>query len=142
MVFKHTWLFLVLALWSALLHSQSAPPEFWVVGNNTGYNVVTNRQLQNVFTGSVVILPSKKPATVVMQSSTTRECQYVADMYFKGSIPALQKFWLSQVFQGRSNPPVFVDSHQDVLEYVANHEGAIAIVFSGTGTDKWLIPRE
>ncbi len=142
MVFKRMWLFLCLALWLLPLYGQTAPSTFWVIGNNTGYTTITSRQLQSVFTGSVVIFPSRKPVTVVMQGSSSAECQYVADMYFKGSVPALQKFWLSQVFQGRSNPPVFVDTHEDVLRYIANNEGAIAIVFTDSGTEKWLIPRE
>ena len=140
---KLKWLFFIsFWLFSFALLAKSSVPQYWVIGNNTGYSTISLRQLNAVFSGEVVLLPSKKPITVVLSGSDTPECQFIADLYFKGSIPGMQKFWLSQVFQGRANPPVFLSSHEEILKYVAQNEGAIAIVFSDEGVEKWLIPVE
>lgn len=122
--------------------AKTAEAQYWVIGNNTGYTSISQSQLREVFTGGVVLLPSKKPVTVVLHSSSTKECQFLADFYFKGSIPSMQKFWLSQVFQGRANPPVFLASHAEIVKYIEQNEGAMAIVFSADGIEKWLIPVE
>jgi len=134
----------IICFWliSLEMMANAAEPQFWVIGNNTGYSTISLRQLNAVFTGEVVLLPSKKPTTVVLHSSNTPECQFVADLYFKGSIPSLQKFWLSQVFQGRTNPPMFLATHAEILKYVSENEGAIAIVFSKEGIENWLIPMQ
>lgn len=134
--------FLGFWLFSLDIVAKSTEPQYWVIGNNTGYTSISKGQLREVFTGGVVLFPSKKPVTVVLHSSSTKECQMIADFYFKGSVPGMQKFWLSQVFQGRSNPPVFLASHADIVKYIEQNEGAIAIVFSKEGLDKWLIPIE
>ena len=42
--------------------------------------------------------------------------------------PALQKYWLGLVFQGRSNAPVFLNSSAEILEYVKRNQGAIGMV--------------
>ena len=39
-----------------------------------------------------------------------------------------QKHWLSLVFQGRANAPVFVKDEKEVIEYIQQHEGAIGLL--------------
>ena len=46
----------------------------------------------------------------------------------------MQKFWLSLVFQGRNNPPVFLDSDKDIISYIEKNPGAIGII-SRSNTD-------
>ena len=51
---------------------------------------------------------------------------------------AVQKFWLSLVFQGRANPPVFLDDDSDIINYVRKTPGALGVV----STNAQNIPKE
>ena len=39
-----------------------------------------------------------------------------------------RRFWLSLVFQGRANPPIYLDNNQKIIEYINENEGAIAVI--------------
>jgi len=41
-----------------------------------------------------------------------------------------QKHWLSIVFQGRANAPVFLNSEEEVLAYIRGHKGAIGLLYT------------
>ncbi|MFM2139237.1 MAG: hypothetical protein RJA57_1544 [Bacteroidota bacterium] len=66
----------------------------------------------------IIVLPSSKHPAAAAQSR----------LLYKGSFRDLQKFWLSLVFQGRYSPPVFLDSDQEVIQYVLQNKGAVGIV--------------
>ena len=66
----------------------------------------------------IIVLPSKKNISIAEISS------YI----YETSTTGMQKFWLSQVFQGRSNPPVFLDTDEEIIRYVDKNPGAIGIV--------------
>ena len=40
----------------------------------------------------------------------------------------MQKYWLSLVFQGRTSPPVFLDSDAEIIAYVLKTPGAIGVI--------------
>lgn len=132
MVFRllHTWLLVVLFSLSAISNVAGQPGvDYWVIGNTVGVEQLSAKQVENVFTGTLTLWKNGNSVTVVMHDSKSDECQKTADLFFKGSVMALQKFWLSIVFQGRSSPPVFLKTHDEIVSYVQQNEGAIAIVY-------------
>lgn len=131
MVFRllHTCLLVVLFNLSALNTAGQPRVDYWVIGNTIGTEQLSVKQVENIFTGMLTLWKNGTSVTVVMHDSKSDECQSTADMFFNGSVMALQKFWLSIVFQGRSSPPVFLKTHDEIVSYVQQNEGAIAIVY-------------
>jgi len=67
---------------------------------------------------------------VVLPAPKSPSASRVADMIYGKSVTGMQKFWLSVVFQGRSNPPVFTDTDGDMVDYVRKTPGAIGVMSS------------
>lgn len=99
-----------------------------VVANGTGQTNWTDGQIMAIFNGERTIWPSGLPAVVVLPASESDSFEKTAAWCFDTDGFEYQKHWLSLVFQGRTAPPVFVDSEQDVLEYVEEHPGAIGLL--------------
>jgi hypothetical protein len=51
----------------------------------------------------------------------------------------MHRYWLSQVFQGRTNAPVFLEKWDDIVYKVREVEGAIALVPRGTPVPSSLV---
>ena len=99
-----------------------------VVANGTGQMNWTDGQIMAVFNGEQTIWPSGLPAVVVLPASESDSFEKTAAWCFDTDGFEYQKHWLSLVFQGRTAPPVFVDSEQEVLQYVEEHPGAIGLL--------------
>jgi hypothetical protein len=66
--------------------------------------------------------------TIVLLSSKHSGCEVMAATIFGRDMKYVKKYWLNLVFQGRANPPVYLDSNEEVLNYVKKHPGAIGVV--------------
>ena len=99
-----------------------------VVANGTGQVNWTDGQIMAVFNGERTIWPSGLPAVVVLPASDSDSFEKTAAWCFETDVFEYQKHCLSLVFQGRTAPPVFVDSEQDVLRYVEEHPGSIGLL--------------
>lgn len=71
---------------------------------------------------------SGEQVIIVLPSSKHPAASALAMLLYKGTFRDLQKFWLSLVFQGRFAPPVFLDSDQEVMQFVLQNKGAVGIV--------------
>jgi hypothetical protein len=40
----------------------------------------------------------------------------------------MQKYWLSLVFQGRADPPMFFGSDEETIKFVTNNKGSIGFI--------------
>jgi len=99
-----------------------------LIGNNTGLESVSRKQLKGIFSGSQSIWNTKEQVVIVMPSSKADFADDFALSILQMTQSALHKYWLGLVFQGRANPPVFLNSSREILEYVKNNPGAIGIV--------------
>ena len=66
--------------------------------------------------------------TIVLPASDSRSFEQTALWAFETDGFEYQKHWLSLVFQGRTDPPVFVQDETEVVNYVRTHRGAIGIL--------------
>jgi len=98
------------------------------IANNVGRTSWTEDQIKAVFLGERSSWPNGLAVVVVLPSSSSDSFEQVAAWAFDSDGFEYQKFWLSLVFQGRANPPVFVDTEQAVLDYVEDHPGAIGLL--------------
>ncbi len=125
---------------SAALRAQT-PEGFVLIGNKTGLKSVSKKQLAGIFQGSQSLWKTGEQVIVVMPSAKSDFSSQFSEKILKMSYPALQKFWLSLVFQGRASAPVFLNSSTEMLEFIRRNPGAIAVVKMSereAGSD-WII---
>ena len=100
-----------------------------VVQNNTGFINGRLKDVQDVFLGKYSRWTvTKEQTTIVLPSSKSASANTTASVIYKTSVKEMQKYWLSLVFQGRTNPPVFLDSDAEIIAYVLKTPGAIGVI--------------
>jgi len=120
-------LFLSLFL-SSVLMAQSEE-RLIVIGNETGISELTIKEARDIFKGKMAFWKNQEEVIVVLPSPKSDDAVGVAKEIFQSSVTAMQKHWLALVFQGRANPPVFVQSTKDAIDYVNKNPGAIAALY-------------
>jgi len=118
------WMFLLFLI-PLLTRAQDPVP----VANNTGQINWTANQLKSIFIGERSFWPNRQPVVIVLPSSDSDSFERIAQWSLETDGFDYQKHWLSLVFQGRANAPVFVKDEEEVMEYVADHDGAIGLIF-------------
>lgn len=99
-----------------------------IIGNKTGLESVSRKQIKGIFRGSQTLWTTNEQVIVVMPSSKADFAEDFASSVLQMSQSAIHKYWLELVFQGRSNPPVFLNSSFEILEFVKSNPGAIGVV--------------
>jgi hypothetical protein len=128
---KHIILFCVLTLSAGnlcLMAQVKNANNYIVLGNDIGIKSSSVKHLQSIFRGKYSTWSNRQGVIIVLPSKKNESCAPVAALLYESSITAMQKFWLSQVFQGRSNPPVFLDSDEEIILYIQKNAGAIGII--------------
>ncbi|MDA8696038.1 hypothetical protein N9C70_03910 [Flavobacteriales bacterium] len=119
---------IILLSWVAPLvtWSQMGAP----IGNDLGTEALTEREYKGIFLGNKSLWNNGNTVVVVLPSSNSEGFEMVAEWALDASGFEYQKHWLSLVFQGRSNAPVFLENEASVIKYVREHPGAIGILYS------------
>jgi ABC-type phosphate transport system substrate-binding protein len=118
-------------LFSIMVYSQTFS-DYKVIGNTTGVTELTQAQVKSYFKGKYTLWGNSKSVKVVLHSSESTQAEKLAKLIFNTTHQGVKKYWLSLVFQGRANPPVYCDSDSEVLQYVKKTPGAIGIIQVGT----------
>lgn len=118
-----------------LLLATASPMVSWAqrgtpIGNDIGTETLTDKMLQGVFLGDRSLWNNGNNVIVVLPSSNSSSFEFLAKWALGSNGFEYQKHWLSLVFQGRVNAPVFLKDEAEVIEYVANHPGAVGILYS------------
>ena len=114
------------------LMAQSALPELTIIGNKTGIESTSLKEVRQIFKGKYSSWPvTKISVTIVLPSPQSANAQKTATQIYANTISGVQKYWLSLVFQGRANPPLFLESDEEIVEAVRKTPGAIGIISSG-----------
>lgn len=99
-----------------------------IVGKNIGTVTLKKNTLINVFRGRMNSWDNKNTLTIVLPSQKNTSAILVAEEIYKTTLKGMQKFWLSLVFQGRANPPIFLDTDEEIIKYVQKYPGSIGII--------------
>jgi ABC-type phosphate transport system substrate-binding protein len=102
--------------------------DFVILGNDIGIKSSSVKHIQSIFRGKYSSWSNKQGVIIVLPSKKNESCAATTSFLYETSITAMQKFWLSQVFQGRSNAPVFLDTDEEIIIYVQKNPGAIGII--------------
>lgn len=127
------WL-LPLFLFGALSASGQKPI---VIANSTGADEWKTEQIQDIFIGERSFWDNDKPVTVVLAFNKTESFEKTANWALDSDGFDYQKHWLSLVFQGRANAPVFVANELEIIRYVSSHEGAVGILHFTEGPEEF-----
>jgi hypothetical protein len=128
---KHIILFCILTLSAGnqcLMAQVKNANDFTVLGNDIGIKSSSVTHLKSIFRGKYSTWSNRQGVIIVLPSKKNESCASVTSFLYESSITAMQKFWLSQVFQGRSNAPVFLDSDEEIIFYIQKNAGAVGII--------------
>ncbi len=102
--------------------------QYVFLGNSTGELSMSFNSITNVFKAKNTSWKNNSPIIIVLPSGKSPNASGVSKLIYNTSFTAVQKFWLSEVFQGRSKPPVFLDSDEEIIQFIKKNEGAIGII--------------
>jgi hypothetical protein len=120
----------LLNILSGIAYSQNE--NFTFIANDIDFKSTTLKNIKSVFRGKYSSWKNKQSVTIVLPSTKSENASEVAKYLYETTVNGMQKFWLSQVFQGRSNPPVFLENDSEIIEYVRKNRGSIGIVKSNS----------
>jgi|688.fasta_scaffold162479_3 ABC-type phosphate transport system substrate-binding protein len=113
--------------------------EFVVIGNNTGFKASTKANAKAIFRGKYSSWKNGESVTIVLPSTKSDNVVSVASQVYGLTVKGMQKYWLEQVFQGRSNAPVFFETDEEIINYVKRNPGAVGIVRSSRSVPQSLV---
>lgn len=99
-----------------------------LIGNQTDFKIMKKNSVINVFKGRLDSWNNKLVVTVVLPSQKNENSTEVAKIIYGTTLKGMQKFWLSLVFQGRSKPPVFLDSDEEIIRFIQKTPGSIGLI--------------
>jgi hypothetical protein len=96
-----------------------------VIGNNLGSKSFTEQQIIDAFKAKNNFWSNGKALAVCLPETKTSDATPVCSKIYAKTVSEVQKFWLSQVFQGRSRSPHFFETDQEMIDFIAKTPGAI-----------------
>jgi len=120
---------IILSIFLTSYLSAQAEERLIIIGNKTGLTELTLKEARDIFKGKMTFWKNKEEVIIVLPSPKSDDATGVANEIFQTSVTGMQKHWLALVFQGRSNPPVFVQSTREAIDYVNKNPGAIAALY-------------
>jgi ABC-type phosphate transport system substrate-binding protein len=113
------------------LYGQVSMNAVTIIGNKTGFSSNSAKEIKQVFRGKYANWSTREQVIIVLPASKSTSAEIVASVVYGNTVSGMQKYWLSLVFQGRSNPPVFLDTDEEIINYVKRTSGSIGVISSG-----------
>jgi len=113
------------------LYGQVSMNAVTIIGNKTGFSSNSAKEIKQVFRGKYANWSTREQVIIVLPASKSSSAEIVASVVYGNTVSGVQKYWLSLVFQGRANPPVFLDTDEEIINYVKRTSGSIGVVSSG-----------
>ncbi|MDA9563272.1 hypothetical protein N9R81_01195 [Flavobacteriales bacterium] len=104
-----------------------------IVGNSLGTDKLTKTEVRDIYSGDQERWANNNTVIVVIPSSKHAGVSKMCDLLFDKTPDAFKRYWFSLVFQGRATPPIYLDSNDQILNYVKNNVGAIGILVDYQG---------
>lgn len=101
---------------------------YTVVANDIGTTSLSRADLKSVFKPKNVFWPNRKPVVIVLPGNQSPIRDVVAKDIYGMSYIAMQKYWLSLVFQGRFNAPTSLNTDEEVITFIRKTPGAIGFI--------------
>ena len=131
--------FLLFFVCLGFIQAKSQTSNIQIIGNSTGLKEVTLKECKSIFKGKYSNWKTNEQVIIVLPTSKNEISEIVAKLIFDGTVKSMQKYWLSLVFQGRSNPPIFLENDQETIQFIQKNPGAIGFISNETRAPKGLI---
>jgi hypothetical protein len=109
------------------------------IGNNLGTSSLKEQEVKDAFKAKNNFWPNGKTLTVCLPETNSSDATEVSRKIYGKTVSEVQKFWLSQVFQGRSRSPMFFESDEDMIAFITKTPGAIGAFVNDKGLS---VPKE
>lgn len=129
-VWAGLWLSLAAALLSeSRAEAESAAPTHVIIVHPKSTTTALAREaLGDIFLKKAARWPTGEPALPVDQKSGTVVREVFSRAVLRRSTAAVRSYWMQRIFSGREVPPPELDGDAAVVNYVANHVGAVGYV--------------
>lgn len=107
-----------------------------LIANESGVRAMDAKEMRDLLMGRASVWPNGNPVILVLPGMRHPQAADYARLVHQSDHVGMQRYWLAQVFQGRSQAPVFLDSTEAIIEFVRSNKGAVGYV----GTDGTSIP--
>ncbi|MCU0399737.1 MAG: hypothetical protein MUE75_01830 [Algoriphagus sp.] len=129
---KTVGLLVILLVWSwEGLAQQTDLGQLEFAANVKGVEFLSSKEVVQIFRNGRSLWASGEKVIIVLPSNKSKMAETVAKNLYGGSVTAMQKFWLALVFQGRANPPVFLQTEEEIVAYISKNPGAIGVLPKG-----------
>jgi hypothetical protein len=122
---------LMFSIWEEVPAQENPLEELIFLANVKGTEALTSKEVVQIFRNGRSLWPSGEKVIIVLPSNKSVFADQVAKNLYGGSVTAMQKFWLALVFQGRANPPVFLQTADEIFDYISKNPGAIGVLPQG-----------
>ncbi len=122
------FLLLIATAFNRVIAQKSLPNNYMVIANDIGKKSISVDELIKVYKGKFNLWSNNEQVVIVLPSSKHESVEVISKFLYNGSKENMMKFWLSLVFQGRANPPYFIENDNSIIDFVVSTPGAIAII--------------
>lgn len=98
------------------------------IGNQTGKSAIGFDEIKDIYRAKYTLWQNKLPVIICLPNSQSAEAKEIYERIYSKSIEEVKKFWLAQVFQGRSRSPQFFNTPEDMISFVSKTPGAIGVL--------------
>jgi ABC-type phosphate transport system substrate-binding protein len=119
---------IIMLFFCSMLNAQTKWEDFTILANNIGESSLSKSQIKSAFKGYRSRWINDEDVIVVLPSSKHPNKENFAKLIFSSEYKSVKKYWLSIVFQGRANPPVYLDSDDEILDFIKRHPGSIGLI--------------
>ena len=98
------------------------------IGNHTDKSIYTETEMKDIFKAKYNFWQNKLPVIICLPQSQSAEAKEICEKIYGKSVDEVKKFWLSQVFQGRSRSPHFFNSPEEMIGFINKTPGSIGIL--------------
>ena len=103
------------------------------IGKELGVVTLTEQEVIDVFKAKKSLWSNGKSVFICLPETKSSDASDVCSKIYGKTASEVQKFWLTQVFQGRSRAPHFFESDQSMIDFVAKNPGAIGVFINEEG---------
>jgi len=128
---KNTFVVTFLMLVMLCLASTNSFAEVLIVANkNVSQDSLSKEEVQNIFLGKTVKWVDKSNITFVVLKNDVHK-DFLKE-YIKRSTSQYGNYWKKMVFTGKGRKPIAFETEKELVQYVAETEGAVGYIHKGT----------
>lgn len=118
----------VLSIFGSYTVQGQIASDLLVIANEIGSTNLTKKQVIAYAKGEKNFWPNSKKVVIVLPSAKSEIAEAVALTVYKTNSGGMQKYWLSLIFQGRADPPVFLGNDEETIRFIEKNKGAIGFI--------------